>query len=418
MDRLNRQDTPAPRQPETDSAKDELLRKLGERVKELTALHRTARVLQRDDLPPAEIIPRILELIPPAWQYPEITVGRIRFGDLVWSTTAFETTEFLQKSQFVTRTGQGGSIEVCYLEPRPDADEGPFLSEERDLIESLAEMLRSYFQRKDAEDELRAAHDQLENQVRQRTAQLEEANRALRDEVEDHRKARLRIEQFQRQLRKLASELSLAEARERREIATDVHDHLGQALAFMKMRVSQFRGDTVFCGFESNLDEILTLLDQTIAYTRSLTVEISPPVLYELGLESALNWLAEQFEKQHDIRIVTDTRGSGPKVSDRVAIWLFKSAKELLTNAVKHAQCDTIRLRVSNTSDTIGITVADNGIGCDPSRLTSASPDSSTFGLFSIRERLQYIGGRMEVSSVPNEGTTIALFSPRTMEGD
>ena len=97
------------------------------------------------------------------------------------------------------------------------------------------------------------------------------------------------IQSYQRQLRKLASELSLAEARERREIASDLHDHIGQALAFVSQKMSVLRGNSIFSGMEGDFAEILSILEQTIRYTRDLTVEISPPVLYELGLPAAIN---------------------------------------------------------------------------------------------------------------------------------
>ena len=98
-----------------------------------------------------------------------------------------------------------------------------------------------------------------------------------------------RIRAYQRQLRRLASELSLAEARERREIASDLHDHIGQALAYASQKVTTLRGNAVFSGMEDDLAEILTILNQAIRYTRNLTVEISPPVLYELGLPAAMS---------------------------------------------------------------------------------------------------------------------------------
>ena len=258
---------------------DDLLHKLQERVKELTALHGTARILQDQAKSASVVMHEVAALLPPAWQYPEVAAARIRFERLEARTAGFRETEWRQIAPFVVRGGQSGEIEVCYLERRLPADEGPFLKEERDLIESLAEMLRFYFQHLIADENLLRAHAELERTVAARTAELRETNASLR---------------------RLASELSLAEARERRKIAEDVHDHIGQALAFIKMSVAQFRGNAIFCGFEGKIDEIATLLDQTIQYTRYLTFEISPPVLYELGLEAAIDWLAERFRKKHD----------------------------------------------------------------------------------------------------------------------
>jgi signal transduction histidine kinase len=296
---------------------NDLLHKLQERVKELTALHGTARILQDQTKSASVVMHEVAALLPPAWQYPEIAAARIRFERLEARTAGFRETEWRQSASFVVRGGQSGEIEICYLEQRPPADEGPFLKEERELIESLAEMLRFHFQRLLADEDLLRAHADLERIVAARTAELRETNASLR---------------------RLASELSLAEARERRKIAEDIHDHIGQALAFTKMSVGQFRGNAIFCGFEEKIDEIATLLDQTIQYVRNLTFEISPPALYDLGLEAAIDGLAERFRKKHGLAVRVETNAEiGPLESD-VVVLLYKSVQELLTNVMKHAR--------------------------------------------------------------------------------
>ena len=147
----------------------DLLHALRERVKELTALHATARILQDGTKPLAEVMQALAALLPSAWQYPEITAARIRYQELQADSPGFAESAWRQAAAFTTRDGRAGSIEVFYLEARPPADEGPFLKEERDLIDSLAEMLSSYFQHKLASDALQRAHDELEMQVRART---------------------------------------------------------------------------------------------------------------------------------------------------------------------------------------------------------------------------------------------------------
>lgn len=370
---------------------DELLHKLQERVKELTALHKSARILQDQGKPAREVIEEMAALLPPAWQYPEVAAARIRFGPLEAKTPGFRETAWRQIASFLVRAGQSGEIEVCYLEPRPAADEGPFLKEERDLIESLAEMLRSYFQHMLADEDLLRAHAELEETVAARTAELRQTNASLR---------------------RLASELSLAEARERRQIAEDIHDHIGQALAFIKMNLAQFRGNAIFCGFEDKFDEIATLLEQTIQYSRNLTFEISPPALYELGLEAAIDGLAERFRKKHGLSVRAETATEiGPLGSD-VVVLLYKSVQELLTNVTKHARARGAAVRIRPEGTFVRVEVEDDGCGFDAAALES-SVGSDRFGLFNIRERIQYLGGVMEVRSAPGRGTTVALLSPR-----
>ncbi len=392
--------------------RDEILHKLGERVKELTALHRTARLLQDNQRPAADVIRDVVGLLPDAWQYPEITAARIRFGHYDVATPNYAETPWVQSVVFNTGSGDSGSVEVRYLEQRPEETEGPFLSEERDLIESLAEMLRSYFQHLLADDALRKAHDNLEQQVRERTAALSASNEALQAQIAEQMRARQQITAFQEQLRKLNSELSLAEARERRAIASDLHDHIGQALAIVRMRVTEFRSNAVFCGFEDGIDEILMLLDKTIQYTRSLTFEISPPILYELGLIAAIEWLAEHFESKYGFKVQVVSNGNSIALREEVQIVLFKCVHELLMNAAKHSQAKRVTVTIASGKANFQIAIADNGKGFDMAMLESASITSSTFGLFSVRERLKYLDGKFEICSIVGKGTTATLEAP------
>jgi signal transduction histidine kinase len=400
-----------------NDANQNLLHNLGERVKELTALHRTARLLQDDLRPTSELMRDVVALLPDAWQFPETTGARIRFQSLSTSTPNFLETHWLQVSSFTVRGGSAGEITVCYLVEKPEAAEGPFLAEERDLIDSLAEMLKSYFQHKLADEDLQRAHDNLEQQVRERTAQLQKTNAALQEQVSEYRKAEQRIDSYQKQLRKLASELSLTEARERRAIASDLHDHIGQALAFIKMRISQFQGDAIFCGFEETIGEIMTLLEQTIRSTRDLTFEISPPVLYELGLEAAIGWLAEEFQKKHGIKVKVVVRNSINPLNDELQVMLFKSVQELLTNVAKHAGARKVVVTLDRHENQIRITVEDDGRGFDPDQASAHFGDSAGFGLFSIRERLRYLGGGMQIDSLPGSGARVSVWVACGPEG-
>jgi signal transduction histidine kinase len=389
----------------------DLLHELTERVKELTALHATSRVLQDRTKPANQVIEQVVALLPPAWQYPEAAAARIRLGRLEAATPGFRLTKWRQAASFDVCDGEVGEIEVCYLDERSPADEGPFLKEERDLIESLAEMLRSYFQQMRADEALREAHSDLERQVAARTAELQMINLALADQVSECRKALARIDTYEQQLRQLASELSLAEARERREIAEDLHDHIGQALAFTRMSVAEFRGNAIFCGFESRIDEILTLLDQTIRYTRNLTFELSPPALYELGLEAALRSLAERYHTKHELDVRTEIPSAIGQLSEDVLVLLYKSVQEMLTNVAKHAGASGAVIRVARGGEHIRLEVEDNGSGFDPGTIEPRCTGDH-FGLLAIRERIKHLGGTIDIRSAPGKGATVVLLIP------
>jgi signal transduction histidine kinase len=385
---------------------------LKERVKELTALHGAARILEHAGKTPAVILKEVVALLPPAWQYPEITAARISLGDAEAATPNFARTPWLQTAEFTGGEGAAGRIEVVYLENRPVLFEGPFLKEERALVQSLAQMLASYFERQAADARVREAYNELERQVRDRTADLERMNRALREEIAERLKAETAITHSQAQLRRLATELTLAEERERRTIAGDLHDHIGQALAVIRARIRQVQSNAVFSGMERDIEETLTLLDQTIQSTRTLTFEISPPVLYDLGLEPALQWLGRQFKKKYGLQAAVTSEGAGPTLPDSLQITVFRSVQEFLVNAVKHAQASSVRIHLVKEAGWLRVKVADDGVGFVGAADGSIQSDHGGFGLFSIRERLKVLGGTLEISSSPGKGSSLTLSVP------
>jgi signal transduction histidine kinase len=386
--------------------------RLQERIKELTALHQTARILQRADASPREVVERIVEILPAAWQYPSVTEARIQFREWEVATPRFLATPWMQRAVIAIRGGPPGLIEIAYTEERAPSDEGPFLTEERDLLDSLAEMLRSYFQHLIADEGLQDAHRLLERQVKQRTEELARANEQLSRRVEEYAEAQARIERGQDQLRQLASQLAAVEARERRAIATDLHDHIGQALAFIKMNVAQLQANATFCGFEHQIADTLVLLNQTIRYTRDLTSQISPPVLYDLGLSAALRWLGEHFQTTHTVVVKVEAPTAHRPLADEVGAVVFKSVQELLTNVVKHAGARSVLVRLEIAATGLSVAVTDDGCGFEVEALHTAESLSDHFGLFSIREQMRYLGGETTIVSSPGRGTRVTLTLP------
>jgi signal transduction histidine kinase len=390
----------------------DLVHRLQERIKELTALHQTARLLQAVEHSPEDVVNTIVALLPPAWQYPDVTEARIEFRNWVAATPRYAVTPWRQRAEFVVRGGTAGVIEVVYTTERPEADEGPFLKEERDLIDSLAEMLRSYFQRVLADEELQSVHNSLEQLVNERTDELARSNRLLSEQVEEYAQAQKRIERYQMQLRHLASQLAVVEARERRAIAADLHDHIGQALAFIKIHISRFQGNAMFCGFEADISEILSLLNQTIQYTRDLTSQISPPVLYELGLSAALRWLADAYQQKHGMAIRVDAPVQHRRTADEISATVFKVVQELLTNVFKHSGATSAQVTLAFSEVDLTVEVADNGRGFEVVPFEATLSTGDHFGLFSIREQINYLGGDVAIVSRPGQGTKVTLRVP------
>lgn len=386
-----------------------VLPKLKERVKGLSVLHKTARILQDEKRPEGELIRQIVDILPAAWQFPDVTVARISFGPVCYQTASFKETPWRQTASFKLRSGEPGCIEIYYLESMPDEYEDPFLLEERHLIDTLAEMLRAYLQRKIDAEALQRANDRLEQQVSKRTAELLTANVALQSEIKKHRQSKEEIAKHRQQLNQLTHKLTLTEERERRAIASDLHDQIGQSLALIKSKILNLQGDTIFSGFHKNVSAIMTLLEKTIRSTRSLTFEISSPVLYELGIVPALRWLAERFQKKHNLNVNVVEIGYVGSIRIDLRVMLFKCVRELLVNAVKYSNAERVEITVYSENEQIIIKVADNGSGFDVAGFEATGVEEKGFGLFSIKERLAHMGGEMILLSNPNQGTKVIL---------
>jgi PAS domain S-box-containing protein len=238
-----------------------------------------------------------------------------------------------------------------------------------------------------------AMHEQLENRVKERTQELL---------------------QSQTLLRQLASELTVAEQRERRRIATDLHDYLAQLLVCTRLKVSQSRARPMEPEVESWLSESEDILQQALTYTRTLVAQLTPMALHEFGLPAALKWLGDQMRQQHrlTVKVELDDRLSVTLPEDQ-SVLVFQSVRELLINVAKHARVDKASIRVTQDESVLRITVRDEGGGLDPATF-SAAGHSSKFGLFSIRERMHALGGLFELLSAPGKGTTATLTLPIT----
>lgn len=218
---------------------------------------------------------------------------------------------------------------------------------------------------------------------------------------------------YQAQLRSLSSALSLAEERERRRIASDLHDRIGHALANASMKLRQVKAAVSGEPALKQVDEIHGLIDQSITDTQTLTFELSPPILYDLGLEAALDWLAEQTQKQHGLRVDFSDDGTDKPIEESLRVLLFQATRELLHNVVKHARATRVRISIRREKDGIRLNIADNGVGFDATR-TQKDVKKGGFGIFSIQERLRHQGGRLEIKSDPETGASVTILSPLT----
>jgi PAS domain S-box-containing protein len=238
------------------------------------------------------------------------------------------------------------------------------------------------------------------------------------EDITEQKKAEEKIHDYQEQLRYLASQLSLTEERERRRLATNLHDTIGQILAVSRIKLGALVESAPTDGFAAGLKEVRGFVEQAIQYTRSLTFELSLPILYDLGLEPALEWLGEQIQEQHKIQSSFETDGEPKPVDDEIRVFLFTAVRELLVNVAKHARADTVKISARREEGTIKVRVWDNGIGFDSAHLGFGPGRAGGFGLFSIRERVRHLGGLMTIKSQSNTGTEVTVTAPLQMQRD
>ncbi|HSB78836.1 MAG TPA: PAS domain S-box protein, partial [Candidatus Methylomirabilis sp.] len=251
--------------------------------------------------------------------------------------------------------------------------------------------------RKQAEEALHQARSLLEQRVRERTSELSVANRALA-----HRSDQLRI---------LAAELTLAEQRERKRLATVLHDEHQQLLVAAKIRVSLLERMTDPRVRDAG-HEVATLLQEAIENARSLTRELSPPVSLTGGLAPAVDWLVRWMEQKYHLAVETQVDETAVPASDELTALLFQSMRELLFNIVKHTTVQTARVEIAREAGQLRLSVSDAGGGFYPPDLRVEGGTGGGFGLFSIRQRVELLGGRMDIDSGYGRGSRFTLWVP------
>lgn len=235
---------------------------------------------------------------------------------------------------------------------------------------------------------------------------------SLKD-VTERVQAEKKVLAYQDQLRELTAEMMMVEERERRKIATGLHDSVGQILAFLKIELGDLQRSALPDESLSVVHHLREQVQQAIKQTRTLTFETSPPELYTLGLGSALEELAARFSEERNLVCSVDDQDGSYQLSDQLKILLYRSVRELLINAAKHAKAKSVRIVLRRLGDNIEIILEDDGIGFDTSGFTvSHRTEFAGFGLFSIQERFRHMGGKLEINSEKGKGTKITLLAP------
>ena len=364
------------------SAKEQLSQRsydLTERVKELNFFYQISNLKAKMDKTLDDILSEIVTLIPSAYQYPEITCAQITFQRKHFPTDNFHATSWKQTADIMEGGALLGIVEVCYLKEMPTLYEGPFLKEERKLIDALAQEITLVAKRKRAEDELI--------------------------------KSEAKLRRSHEELQALAGRLISAKEEENRRLARELHDVVSQRLAVLGMEISSVEKQLASSSqpVSTRLHSMAEDVGRVAQDIHRLSRQLHPSILDHLGLIATLRAECVAYSKQHEIAtelvVATDVPDS---LTPETSLALYRIAQESLWNIVKHSDARKVRLEVAQEDGEIRLAVEDDGKGFIPEQVKG----QVCLGLVSMEERARLVNGHFSVQSQPGKGTRVEVRVP------
>ncbi|MDZ7738556.1 MAG: PAS domain S-box protein [Bacteroidales bacterium] len=219
------------------------------------------------------------------------------------------------------------------------------------------------------------------------------------------------IEAYQRSLQDLTIELTLSEEKQRREMAANIHDNLSQSLVIARMKLSGLKTDSGSGVVDDTIKTVIRHLSEALESSRNITYDLSPPVLYELGLKEAVLWLAGKTGSEYNLQVETSLNIGDISFSDDVLILIFRTVRELVFNVVKHAQASMIKIDMNVKEGKLYLKISDNGAGFEPDSFGQRRKNKG-FGLFKVKERMNNLNGGLSIDTAPGKGTRVEFFLP------
>ena len=501
-----------------EKALEEKTHELGERVRELNCLYGISALRDQEGMTFDRLLQEIADLVPAGWQYPEIACCRILLGGKAYESKSFEETPWKQMGEIKAFRKPMGRVEVYYKEQRPEADEGPFLKEERKLIDVLAERLGRIVERQWTEDAVRGSEEKHRNlfetmaqgvvyqagsgeiisanpaaetilglsldQLQGRTSMdprwkaihedgsdfpgethpsmvalktgkkvenmimgvfspIHENYRWIRinavpqfrdgehkpyqvyttfDDITEIKLAREELQNAHDELEKrvaertaevqlISSRLLRAQEEERRLIALELHDGIGQVLGAIKFRVEtalEQVGENGPCPEGSSLEPIIQMLQEAVEDVRRIQRNLRPSVLDDLGILATMSWFCREFVTTYDwISVERQIDIQEADVPESLKIVIFRILQEALNNIAKHSKASLVKLLFRKVSGNIEFMIQDNGQGFDLRATLSNTSSDKGLGLDGMRERATLSGGNFLIESQPGSGTSI-----------
>ena len=402
---------------------DEDLRKttmeLHERVKELSCLYGISKLVEEDDLTLDDLIQRTVELIPPSWQYPEITCARIKLNSRSYTTNQFRRTNWVQSQKIRVNKENIGLLEVYLFESKPEKDEGPFLREERSLLNAIAERLGHIIEHKQAIEALHKSYDELQVRVEERTKELAIQNQHLLNEIKERKKADEKLQRSSEKIKLFA--YSVAHDLKNPAIATEnlariLNKKFGDALTD--------RGKIICEQIQRSSEDIAVVADKINIF---ISTKETPLDIGKISLKEVFLLLKEEFSSQLNTRSIQwFIPGTIPDsiVADRLAI--VRVFRNIIENSLKYGgdELGKIEIGYRSTADLHIFTVTDDGQGLTAQdsknifnwfqrKTTSTEIHGTGMGLAIVKEIAALHGGDVWQEPAKPKGVTFCVSLSR-----
>ena len=252
----------------------------------------------------------------------------------------------------------------------------------------MSKIMRDISERKRAQTFLQQAHEALEIKIQERTFELSNANRSLRE---------------------LSNRLMQVQEEERSRLARDLHDEVGQLLTALKIDLQEVQHGEVTQVRSDSLTDSLVLVDRLLTQVRTLALDLRPSMLDDLGLVPALRWYANRQAERNGWILAFSSEGVTERIPAIIEVACFRVVQEALTNVSKYAKANTIDLTLYRQGQAVVLVIQDDGVGFDVGLARRRAQGGQTLGLLGMEERVRLAGGVLEISSAPGHGTRLEL---------